>query len=390
MTSEGASPLSFGLSVPVKGGVEELPAALASIAEQAVPVSMALLDASGDARVAGMMMASGITAAYHYHRISDDGQAAAIQEGWSNIGGDILGWLNTDDRLMPEALAKVATIFAHHPEIDVVYGQACYLAPSGAFIGYFPAYSADTAVLSRSNAICQPAAFVRRAFIERIGGLNPALHYTMDWDLWLRLRAAGAQFLALPDVLAAVVNRPDTKTNSGAAMRQAEIEATLHRWSTGTETLKCRLTEWVGRRHGEAALAGRRVVWRLINDGYDLLRWFGVGGRQPLAGYRYGLEPMSNIVHRRCHVFAPLPAGGGVALRLYCDNSGPIRLYATGSNSEGVAMQYQGRGVFHDGFGGPQNSHVHVCAGIDVAQLALQGIAVEGPGRWRLIALEAI
>ena len=35
----------------------------------------------------------------------DGGQSDAIIEGWDNLSGDILGWLNADDALYPGALA---------------------------------------------------------------------------------------------------------------------------------------------------------------------------------------------------------------------------------------------------------------------------------------------
>jgi glycosyltransferase involved in cell wall biosynthesis len=52
---------------------------------------------------------------FAYHR-SDFGQAAAIQEGWDNTSGDIVGWLNADDYYFPYALAKVKHTFLGNPK----------------------------------------------------------------------------------------------------------------------------------------------------------------------------------------------------------------------------------------------------------------------------------
>jgi hypothetical protein len=68
---------------------------------------------------------------------------------------------------------------------------------------------------------------VRRAAVERVGGLDPRLHYVMDWDLWLRLERAGCVFHFLEAPLAAVRVHEGTKTLSGAAERYSEIRALL-------------------------------------------------------------------------------------------------------------------------------------------------------------------
>src|SRR5690606_17858667 len=52
----------------------------------------------------------------------DRGQSHALNKGFARATGDILGWLNSDDLLLPGALARVAEVFAAHPEGLLVHG----------------------------------------------------------------------------------------------------------------------------------------------------------------------------------------------------------------------------------------------------------------------------
>ncbi len=378
---------SFSISVPLRTGVSKLQGALASLAQQNVALDYALLDASGDAGLGAIVEAIGLPPAYAYHRQADGGQAAAIQEGWNNTSGTILGWLNADDRLLPGSLAIVGRIFDSHPEIDVVYGQACYLDAEGAFIGYFPAYAPDTAALARSNTICQPAAFVRRAAVDRIHGLDTSLQYTMDWDLWLRLQNAGCTFLGINTVLAAVINDSNTKTNSGGSARDAEIAAILAR---RPRRLIEQLQDWIGQAYGAAALAGRQTEWRLLSA---LLAWkrslSGAGRQTNLPDFRYGLEPLSNLVAGRCTITLPvLPEQSPARFSLFSDSSGPFRLNTDPTRPAATQMLVPQGQVQQHGIGGIHLAYKHVtlepiaCTNPFIAD-------IEGPGRWRLVAAKA-
>jgi glycosyltransferase involved in cell wall biosynthesis len=57
----------------------------------------------------------------------DHGQAAAINKGFNIASGDIIGWLNSDDILLPGALDKISNAFISHPDIDVVYGDYFFI-----------------------------------------------------------------------------------------------------------------------------------------------------------------------------------------------------------------------------------------------------------------------
>jgi glycosyltransferase involved in cell wall biosynthesis len=118
----------------------------------------------------------------------DRGQSHAINKGWGRSQGEIVAWLNSDDRLAPGALQAVGRYFAEHPEIDGLYGDCNYINGRGQRLSAYPAEPFDypKLVASTINYLPQPATFIRRKVLETTGGVDEALHYVMDFDLWLR------------------------------------------------------------------------------------------------------------------------------------------------------------------------------------------------------------
>ncbi len=289
----------FSISVPVKGGIEYLPLALASAALQDGLVELALLDASdGDVRVRSLAEKYAPLIAYRYHRKKDDGQSAAIQEGWDNTQGTFVGWLNSDDYLLPGALARVKAVFDARPEVDVVYGHAIYVNENGDFQQYFPSISKDIATIYSSNIICQPACFIRRTATDRVGGLNPSLEYAMDWDLWIRLYKSGSKFYMVDEPLAIVCDHANSKTNTGRRARFREIEKCLIENKDLKILIKARLGFKV---HG---LLYKATPFSLFIA--NVIRKFGklafLGRKLRPPDPLFGLHRSSNLVEERCRI----------------------------------------------------------------------------------------
>lgn len=215
--------LTFATVIPNFNQSHFLPTAFQSLRHQSVPLNLAVMD--GGSTDNFEEVAEDFSDIITFLKAApDEGQAAAIREGKNKVSGDIVAWLNADDYYFPGALDRVASCFEGDPEVDVVYGDAIHVTPEGFFLSYFPAIQEFSAKdLMRSCFICQPACFVRRTAYDMVGGIDPALHYTMDWDLWCRLSRSGAKFHYLNEPLAAVRVYPATKTLSGDRNRYLEI-----------------------------------------------------------------------------------------------------------------------------------------------------------------------
>jgi len=214
---------TFAIVIPSLNQSHFLPWALESLRSQSRPFTLALMDGgSRDNFKEAIRGYSDIIT--HLQSGPDQGQAAAIKKGKEIIHGDIVAWLNADDYYFPEALEKVASCFESDPELDVVYGDAVHVTSEGFFLSYFPSVQGyNPKSLTRRCFICQPACFVRRSAYESVGGINPALRYTMDWDLWCRLSMSDAKFRYIQEPLAAVRYYAGTKTLSSDRFRYREI-----------------------------------------------------------------------------------------------------------------------------------------------------------------------
>jgi hypothetical protein len=110
-----------------------------------------------------------------------------------------MAWLNSDDILLPGALAYVADYFVRHPEIDVVYGHRICIDEDDREIGRWVLPAHDDDVLSWADYVPQETLFWRRSIWEKAGGsIDESFRFAMDWDLLVRLRGAGARMACLP------------------------------------------------------------------------------------------------------------------------------------------------------------------------------------------------
>jgi glycosyltransferase involved in cell wall biosynthesis len=142
----------------------------------------------------------------------DAGQAAAINKGVRLARGQILGYLNSDDVLLPDAIAQVVRHFRAHAECDLVYGDADYIDGRGDVIGKYSTadYSFDR--LMQDCCICQPAAYWRATAAAVVGPFDESLHYAMDYDYWIRADRAGLVIQHMPVTIAQSRLHQDTKT----------------------------------------------------------------------------------------------------------------------------------------------------------------------------------
>jgi glycosyltransferase involved in cell wall biosynthesis len=124
----------------------------------------------------------------------DRGQAHAINKGLQMATGDVVAYVNSDDELEPGALWRVGRRFAARPDVHWLTGKCRIIDPHGTetrklITRYKNTWLAlnNYAVLLVLNYISQPATFWRRQALETVGYFDESLHYTMDYDYWLRL-----------------------------------------------------------------------------------------------------------------------------------------------------------------------------------------------------------
>jgi len=148
----------------------------------------------------------------------DRGQSHAINKGMDAATGDVVAWLNTDDVYAPEALAEVARTFSQMPAARWLVGRCEVIDESdqpirSAVVRYKERFLRRYSyrALLRENFISQPAVFWRRDFGREVGPLDESLHWTMDYDLWLRMGSRAAPVF-VDKLLARFRLHPQSKT----------------------------------------------------------------------------------------------------------------------------------------------------------------------------------
>jgi glycosyltransferase involved in cell wall biosynthesis len=124
----------------------------------------------------------------------DSGQSAAINKGLNLVNGDVVAFLNSDDLYEPGTLMAVGEYFTIHPEADWLTGLCVNIDQSGNEIrqhirrykNFWLRWN-NYSILKVLNYISQPSTFWKKTAMKRVGYLNEQLHYTMDYDYWLRL-----------------------------------------------------------------------------------------------------------------------------------------------------------------------------------------------------------
>jgi glycosyltransferase involved in cell wall biosynthesis len=124
----------------------------------------------------------------------DGGQSAALNKGLKMVTGEIFGFINSDDYYEPGAFFKTGRFFSTHPQASWLSGKCRIVNSRGHEIRKaIAAYKNIWLLLKSYNAllvidyISQPSTFWRRSIFDSIGGFDEKLHFSMDYDLSLRV-----------------------------------------------------------------------------------------------------------------------------------------------------------------------------------------------------------
>jgi len=148
----------------------------------------------------------------HWVSEKDKGQTEAINKGFARTHGDILGWINSDDTLLPNAVEEAVAFLREHPQVGMVYGDANYIDEKSRVIGRFPAAQTNLKKLRHGYVhIPQQASFFRKSLWDQVAPLDDSFYFAMDYDLWTRL-AVISELKYLPRTWANFRLHADAKT----------------------------------------------------------------------------------------------------------------------------------------------------------------------------------
>lgn len=145
----------------------------------------------------------------------DDGPADGLNKGFSHATGEIYGFLNSDDVLLPGALKKINDYFASHPHVDVVSGHTVIMDARDRpiRIGYSEKFSLIKHAYGEV-VLMQPSTFFRSDCFKATAGFNRINKVTWDGELWVDMAIAGAAFALMNEMLSGYRLHPQSITSS--------------------------------------------------------------------------------------------------------------------------------------------------------------------------------
>ena len=129
----------------------------------------------------------------------DKGISDAFNKGIKYATGEIIGIINSDDLLMPNALHSIAK--EYDPSVDVYSGDLLFFnTDTNKTFRTTPELNFDK--LKLQYGVAHPSRFIRKDAYERYGTYAVDLRYKMDIDLLVRFYKHGAKFKYINEVLA--------------------------------------------------------------------------------------------------------------------------------------------------------------------------------------------
>jgi len=119
----------------------------------------------------------------------DKGQVDALNKGLKKITGDIVAYINGDDYYLPGTFQAVVKYFKNKPNKSWLVGN-CRITDkklSWSFtIKHLIPINWGKSWLYLFNWINQPAVFLKRDLVKKVGNFNQKFNYAFDYDYWLR------------------------------------------------------------------------------------------------------------------------------------------------------------------------------------------------------------
>jgi GT2 family glycosyltransferase len=215
--------------------------ALQSIFQQNVPVEVFVVDA-GSVDFSLYVINKWKDKLAGWRSYTDDGQAAAINEGIALGTAPYVCWINSDDWFLSGGLSRLIRGIEQYPDVPAVYGRAWNILHKNG--KQYPTWVEpfDEHRLAKRCIISQPATLIRRSAWEAIGGLDATLHMALDYDLWWRLFRKFGALQFIDNFIAMNRIHNNTKTNTEPRLHYQEAMNIVNKYY-GSVPIKWRLAQ---------------------------------------------------------------------------------------------------------------------------------------------------
>jgi glycosyltransferase involved in cell wall biosynthesis len=150
----------------------------------------------------------------HCEQLPNLAQYPTLNTGFAKATGEICGWINSDDIMLPWTLRTVAAVFSQFPRVDWIIGNPACM--QNGVVHTLKKFTPFPRAMIRAGLfhdgpggfgwIQQESCFWRHSLWEKVGGLRTDFRYAADFDLWTRF-ARHAELYAVSTLLGGFTHR---------------------------------------------------------------------------------------------------------------------------------------------------------------------------------------
>lgn len=214
MAARDARDLTFSVVVPAYNVERTLEGALRSLLDQTLrPLEIVVVDDGSSDATADI--AATFSDPVRLIRKPNGGTASARNRGIFESRGDVICFLDADDRYEPDRLERIAAKFEAEPALDGVLTDALLVGREGTLraSGWWPAAASRERLDIRARVIFCALA-VRRRVLEEVGPFDSRFRLLEDVEMWLRLICRGYAIGYVEDPSYVYVLNDEGKTQS--------------------------------------------------------------------------------------------------------------------------------------------------------------------------------
>ncbi len=159
------------------------------------------------------------------------GLYAALNAGFARSTGEVMGWLNSSDKLHSGGLRAVGTVFARFPEVEWITGRPTAFNQEGIAtnVEAIRRWSRTRFLAGANKYIQQESTYWRRGLWDRSGGrVDPSFRAEGDFDLWVRF-FRHARLYPVDVLIAGYRFHPDALSYAGRQAYDRGCEAIVER-----------------------------------------------------------------------------------------------------------------------------------------------------------------
>jgi glycosyltransferase involved in cell wall biosynthesis len=243
-----------------------------------------------------------ILAEYPHLRVlsePDNGLYDAVNKGLQLAQGDLIGWLNSDDRYMADTFHNVAHAFQANPHVDMVCGDTVDIEENEHGQGNVTGYRWNSRrpqfdIVALKEGWHINAYFIAPRVYEQVGPYSLAYRVVSDADFLYRLSLCRRTMVHVGGAIYANYVHEGSLTKSRAA------ETKLHYW----QERACVERDWIQmrtqpanlREYCQGRLAG--ISFKLVHEYIESRRW-DQAAKWLWFAYQYAPKQMSARIFKR-------------------------------------------------------------------------------------------